>query len=517
MGIDDYTDRRTDLTVGSSGRIDDSNVVHGAVNELVALVRSGRLTAPELEELIRDTVAVFLQEGTNITLVNSDAGDSLTINAAGGGGGGATIVGYDAFVYRSGGNTIAVNRTGAVIQSLATSAANNVTVIQSAIDAVAGAYTPGTLSTLGHGGGGTVGFAGQLFEVNDTIDVKYGVSLVGESSLDRYGFVASAHSFQGTCFAPTSGLGTMDISVPGGSAVSRRPVILLGRTQDSGSSQSQTNPHGTHIRGIGIDMRRITTAQGIVIADTQFVTISECQIGNARGTGGVAIEVISTISPDDGAHGTDIRGCLLVNCEKGIAANGAGSTDSLISDCRILQMTFRTIELGVTSGGGGGWQIEHCHLTTGSTDQDQAGGAHIYLSGAPTTISGNYIDTTGGHAIFSESPMCAITGNYIKMSSAKLAPIYLEGTGRKTVVVGNTCQASSTGRAMVQVSSTSGQDFRPVVTGNIFGDGGNNAIVGIVCDDAGNAVAESNAAMTVARNGSPNPYIWGNRIVQSAV
>lgn len=431
------------------------------------------------------------------------------------GGGGAAVATQRARVYQSGGNTIALANDGSVIMSRATSAANNVLVIQAAIDAVAGAYTPGNLTTLGHGGGGVVELSDQLYDVSAAIDLKYGVNLRGSCNLDRNGFIASAHSYQGTVLAPTNALASINIAASG-AAVTRTPVLLLGRTQAANGVQSTTNPHGVTIEGIGIDMRRKNTAQGIVIADTQFVTVQGCQIGDALQAGGVAIEVISTNSPDDGAHGTYIHDCLLVNCERGVAANGSGSTDSLLSDCRILQMGMRTIEVGA-SGGGGGWQISGCHLTAGTGAQLGVNDAHIYVSGAPAVITGNYIDTTGGLAIYVDSPMAVISGNYIKMASTKVAPIYLDGNGRKSIVVSNTCQGSATCKGLVQVSSTAGQDYRPVVMGNILGDGGVAPIVGIVLDAAGAAVAETNAAMTVARDGTPNPYIFGNRIVASAV
>lgn len=421
----------------------------------------------------------------------------------------------DAYVYRSATNTIAVDRAGAIISSLATTAANNVTVIQAAIDDVAGAYTPGTLTALGHGGGGLVRFSGQLFEVSAMIDVKYGVSLEGNCIFDRNGSSAGAMSFQGTCFAPTSALGPVNIAASGG-AVNRTPVILLGRTQAGSEVQSTTNPHNTTIRGIGIDMRRETTAQGIVVADTQFVTIDGNAICNATGAGGAAIEVVSTNTPDNGAHALDVRGNLLMNCEKGIVANGSGSTDSLVHDNRILIMSSMTIELG-SSGGGGGWQILNNHFTTATASQTAAGEGHLIIAGAPCMVTGNYFDTTGGRSIYCSSPIVTITGNYFKHSGTTFAPIFLTGTGRKAAVSSNVAQGSSSCRALVQVNSTSGQDYRPVVTGNLLGDGGNTSIVGIVCDNAGAVIAETDAAMTIARDGTPNPYIWGNRIVQSAV
>lgn len=442
-------------------------------------------------------------------------GDQTWATPAGGGGDGVLSGTTRAWVYQLSGNTIARGIDGTVISQLATTAANNVTVIQAAIDAVFGTYSPGTLTTLGFGGGGTVELSDQLYEVSAFIDVKWGVSLLGHTVLDRNGFTAAAHSFGGTILAPTSGLATVNVAASG-AAVNRRPVVLLGRTQAANGTQSTTNPHGVRITGIGIDMRRNTTAQGILICDTQFVTVSECVAANATGTGGVALEIVSTNSPDDGAHGNDIRGNLFVNCEKGIVANGSGSTDSLISDCRVLQMSVRTIEIGA-GGGGGGWQVSGCHLTTATTNQTGATDCHIFVSGAPCMITGNYFDTTGGYSLYVESPLCVVNGNYFKHSGTKKAPILLTATGRKSVIVGNTAQGSSSCLALVEINSTTGVDYRPTIMGNVLGDGGNASIIGIACTSAGAVISETNAAMTIARDGSANPFIWGNRIVESAV
>lgn len=423
---------------------------------------------------------------------------------------------WGAFVYRTSTNTVAVDRNGDEISNLTTSATNNVTVIQAAIDDVAGTYTPGTSSTLGHGGGGTVMFADQLFEVDDYIDVKYGVSLEGSGTFDRNGLTSSGHSSQGTMIAPTSGLGTIDVD-PGAGTTTRRPVLLLGR-ESTDSNQVTTNPHGTRIKGIVVDCRRITTAQAVLIVDTQFVTISQCALINASGAGGAGVEIVSTIPPDDGAHGVHIHDCMIAYCDTGMIANGSGSTDGLFRDNRVVQCQTHSISLGA-SAGGGGWQISGCHFTCSTAEQNGGGDeGHLLLSGSPATVVNNYFDTTGGWSIYCETPMCQITGNYFKQAAnSDIALIYLDGNGRKVSITGNTAQGNSTTKGFVQVSGTTGQDYRPVITGNMLGDGGGSAIVGIALDGSGNAIAESDSAMTVARDSTANAYIWGNRIVQSAV
>lgn len=487
---------------------------------------AGDTVQEQLQELYAETAPVGHTHSLSAAAISSNPFATIAASnvqaaleeifaEAGGGGGSRTTT--RARVYQTGGQTIAERLDGTTITTLATTPANNVTVIQAAINDIAGTYTPGTLSALGYGAGGTLELSEQLYEIDATIDVKYGVSVRGFASLDRNGFVASAHSYQGTVLAPTSGLSSMNIAASG-AAVTRTPVLLLGRTQAANGVQSTTNPHGVTIAGIGIDMRRKTTAQGIVIADTQFVTVKACYLGEARGAGGHSLEIVSTNAPDDGAHGSMICGNLMVNCEKGVAANGSGSTDSILYGNRILQMTKRTIEIGA-SGGGGGWQIELNHLTTASTDQTGTDECHLYLSGAPCQVVGNYFDTTGGWDIWCDSPLGTITGNYFKHSSARPAAIYHTGNGRKTVITGNTGQLSSNAaaRAFVQIASLAGQDYRPIITNNMLGDNGNAALVGIACDATGAVINEANSAMTIARDGTPNPYIWGNRIVASAV
>lgn len=420
-------------------------------------------------------------------------------------------------VYQDGGNSIALNRAGGVISQLATTAVNNVTVIQAAIDHLAGTYTPGNLTTLGHGGAGAVMLSDQLWETSATIILKYGVSLVGMgTAFDRNGFVASAHSFQGCVIAPTSALASMDIN-EGAGVTTKTPVILCGYSTGGSGTQSTTNPHGVLIQNISIDCRRKTTAQGLVIGDTQYVYVQNVNIANARGAGGRGIDIVSTNSPDNGAHGNYVSQCFIANCERGLDANGSGSTDSILTECRILQCTVNSIAVG-EGGGGGGWQIANCHFTTASSDQNGGGTqGHILFSGGPGMISNNYFDTTGGYAIYGDTALLMVTSNYIKCSSALVAPIYLSGNARRATVTGNTMQATTATKGLVQVSATTGDTYRPIVTGNQIGDGGAAALVAAVVDGSGNAVAESNAAATVARDGTTNPYIYGNRFVVSAV
>jgi hypothetical protein len=304
--------------------------------DLSAVGGGGGLT----EEQVQDAVAALLVAGTNIqdiTYADGAVPPTLTINAATQAGGTAGLFPYAAHVYQLGGNTIAKDRSGNTISSLATTAANNTTVINAAIDAIDGTRNVGTLTTQGHAGGGTVLLADRNWEISGAIILKYGVSLEGAGrAFDRAGLVASGHSFSGCTICPTSALPSIDINA-GAGTTTKRPAILVGFSTGGSGTQSTTNPHGVSIRNINIDLRRITTAQGLLIADAQFVYVNQCNIANARGVGGRAIEIVSTNTPDDGAHGINITDCMLANCEIGLDANGSGSTDSLISNCRVLQ------------------------------------------------------------------------------------------------------------------------------------------------------------------------------------
>lgn len=430
--------------------------------------------------------------------------------------GGSGVFGAGVICYQTATNSVAVARDGTVLSNLATSATNNVTVIQAAIDELAGTYTAGTTTTLGYGGGGTVVLSDQLWEIDAAIVLKYGVSLKGMGcAFDRNGFVETAHSMQGTVIAPTSGLPTIDIQ-DGATTTNRRPAILLG-TLTSDSNQSTTNPHGTTVSDLGVWMRRANTGQGILICDTQYVTVQDVKVTGANGSGGVGIEILSTNSPDDGAHANEIRDCWLNYCDVGIKANGSGSTDGFIQGCRVLQCETRSVELGI-SGGGGGWQVWGCHFTTGASDMTGSNEGHLIAYAGPCIIFGNYFDTGGGFDVMADTALTMITGNYFKGgSNTKGARIYLDGNGKKSVVVGNTAQAATGDSGFVMVSDTTGDDYRPVVTGNVFGNGGNSP-VGVLVNSSGTAQAEDNSSMNANEtDGNTDPYYYGNRMVSSAV
>lgn len=462
----------------------------------------------------------------------------------------------DVGVCQFSGTTYAFDSTG-VILSAATSAANNVTVIQAAIDAIAGTYTNG------HGGGGEVVFDGSNYSISAYLDVKPGVSLRGNGSFDRNGLASggspAAHALYGTTFTPTSGLSsTVDIR-PDGTTVNKRPVILLGRvrytsttatnsatstslpvasrtyfpqsgdfsidvggnsttvtaghgtgagtftinsteTWTSGdlvelTEQSTTNPHGVRITGINVDCRNAASAQAILIVDSQFVTVDSCNLINAYSSGGKGVEVYSSIAPDDGAHGTRIVDSMIANCYEGVYGSGSGSTDSFVTGCRIVQCINKSVYLGA-SGGGGGWQISDNHFTTGSgTSCD-----HVEAD-APATIVNNYFDACGGWHLILNGP-ATVVGNVFSAKDGnvdnKVAPITVgSGGGRLSTIVGNVAQCKdSSYDALVHFGSTSGDMYRPVITGNLLLAPSGSTPIGIACTGSfgsTTAIAETGA------------------------
>lgn len=412
-----------------------------------------------------------------------------------------------ATVFQAGGTTYAYDGSGTLITSAATSAANNVTVIQAAINDAAGSY-----SGTGHGGGGTVVLSDQNYSINAMIELKVGVSLVGLGSFDRNGVTTGLpanHSLYGTTLTPTSAMTSIDVD-PSGATLTRTPVVLVGRV-GSGGTQSTTNPHAVRIIGINIDCRNKPTAQGILIVDTQFVHVLNCNITGAYSSGGKGIEVYSTISPDDGAHGTRIDGCNIATCYDGIYGSGSGSTDSLITNCRITQYAQDAISLTH-----GGWQISGCHITS------SAGSRYSINCGAPSTIINNYLDTTGNYHLYLDA-ICTVQGNVIKHggSSTQKALIFMTSNGYKSSVIGNVAQLGSSQTALVKTNNStsslsSNASWRPVIAMNIIGDGGVATIAGAVIDTNDVAIAESSTAMSTTTGSGSNPFIFGNRAHVSA-
>jgi len=432
---------------------------------------------------------------------------------------------YAATVFRTDTRTIAVDRYGQIISDLATTAANNSTVIQAAIDAVAGTYNNGTGNgiTFGYGGGGTVKLADQFFAISTFIDIKWGICLEGSTgAFHRRGAGAATYSQAGTVIAPTAALGTVNINLSG--TTTKRPVILFGR--NGGADQEVlTNPHGCAVRDLTIDARQIPTAQCVLIGDSKYVYIERIRAVNASGSGGRGVEVASTRAPDFGGLATSIEGCVFANCQIGVDANGSGSTDSQVLNSRFSDCINYSARVG-QNGGGGGWQFHGNHFEASTSLQTGTDHCHLAVEGAPFVVSHNYFEGGGGWHIFSPSSACTMTGNFFKMSNTARAPIRLRSSGRRDVVYGNVAQGAGTDtRALVQLDSGPVRDRRTIITGNIITSGTTNTatgaqFTGIACTDTGAAIAEADSAMNTViaeLDTTANPYIWGNRLVLGSV
>lgn len=393
----------------------------------------------------------------------------------GGGGGGAAIYNpFAATVIKTSGNTIAIDRTGAVISSLATTNANNATVIQAAIDVVAGTQDlPGSGSASGYGGGGTVFLADQEFVVSTTITLKYGVSLRGLGSIDRHGLSNYNQSVLGTVLRAASGFAG--------------PILAIGST--ASVSRSTTNPHSTTVAGIVFAGYAATASlYGIRIRDTGHLRLQDCWFNGFRGSGAVAIKLESTRSPDEGSLGCEIIECWFTDNDKHLVCSGTGSTDGRIVGGRWLQHLTAGVELGL-SGGGGGWQIMGGHWTTGSDAY------HINADASPLMVTGNYFDTTGtgtggnNYHIKASSGGLLVASNHFKCSGSggPQAPIQLSGNGKKCTITGNQLLAGSGTKAFVEIDSAANQY---VIQGNNLDNDG-AAWVAPVILPAGTSVANA--------------------------
>lgn len=376
-------------------------------------------------------------------------------------------------VYRDGTNVYAIARDGTTVYSGAdtggSAPANRRAAIQAAIDHCAGTYT------IGHGGGGVVSISDQLYDT-DTVALELdapGVSIVCPwGQFDRNGFTEAHHAFYGATIRPSGNIGNLDVQEGAGTS-NEQPVLCIGKKATgstyptSSTTQNENNPHGARIFGLNIDLRNAGTSDGILICDTQFVTVQGCNIANADGTGGRGIVVLSTLAPDNGAHGTRIVECMVATCAVGIYCTGSGSTDSFITGCRILQCTSYSCQIGASSSGGGGWQISDCHMTAAGSGSN----VHIDCS-APATIVNNYFDSTGSYHIVVDAP-CTITANIIKSSgsSTVLAPIRMTNNGRKSVIVANVWQGTQNTIALVRSTDATVRAFRPIIVANQLGTG----------------------------------------------
>ena len=427
------------------------------------LVASNTITEPKLA--VSNSPAsnqVLSWNGSAMSWTNLTGG-SVTIAAT-----------AKAYVYQDAGNTIAIRRDGSVISTLATTAANNTTVINAAIDDAAGALVAGS-----YGNGGLVQLSDNQFSVSGSIVIKYGVSLRGISrTFDRGG---SVYNSTNQCANGTSLRATTN----------NMKVITAGVTTSGNGVHLATNPHGFEISHLQVDGHGVSGATGIYIKDVTdpkitSVTVADCAIG---------IDVDSSQPPNEGGTvACKIIQCDILGCSTGINVNGAsGGTDSEITSCRILGHSVMGVVLSK-----GGWQIAQCHMTSSSAQ-------HLDISGSPAMVTGNYLDTSGVNPqITISTGNVSVVGNYFTCSGTQLgAAIEMSGNGYRSVISSNTCDIGANTTAFVKLPTGTVSTMPVVILGNSIDVGVSPNFVAIVTNSSGVAVADQD---TVS-----GPYIKGNR------
>lgn len=379
-----------------------------------------------------------------------------------------------AYVFQKGGRTIAITRDGTEISNLATSAANNTTVINAAINDAAGTLTAGS-----YGGGGLIQLSDDQFSVSGSIVMQYGTSLRGISrTFDRGGSVYNAANqvTNGTSLRATT---------------NNMKVIVAGSTTSGSGVHMSTNPHGIEISHLQVDGHGVSGATGIYIKDVTdpkvtSVTVADCLIG---------IDVDSSQPPNSGGTvACKIIQCDILGCDTGInVAGSSGGTDSEITSCRILGHS--TMGVNLTKGG---WQITQCHMTS-STAQ------HLNLTGSPTMVCNNYLDTSGANPqVTIDSGNISLVGNYFTSSGTQPGPaIDITGSGYRSVISSNTIDIGANTTSFIQLPSGTVSTMPIVIVGNSVDIGTSPNFVSIVINSSGAAVADQDTT-----NG---PYIKGNR------
>jgi hypothetical protein len=370
------------------------------------------------------------------------AGTLLTPGGGGGGGGTAfSLGGPTHIVYQSGGRTIAKRVDGTSLSDLPTTAANNLTVIQAAInDANTGIGVP----AFNHYPGGHVYIDRGVYDIpaSSSIVAKYGVALSGS-----FGSYYDNWNNAGT-------FGTMIRANGAGTA----PLIVAGVL--ASGSRVATNPHGLWIQSL-ILQGNARAGEGIQVNDTAFTRfrdlyIRDTLIGmNFRG----AIDGVFSGTMDPG-----IQGCIFKNnamcIDQNVVAPGTFTgTDAIVSDCRFMSSTGTQVRIKY-----GGWQVANCHFTHGT------GVLHLDVDGADVVqINNNYFDSGNTTLVNLKcSSASSFIGNLliIENNIAHASGAAVELPWGRVTAIGNFLRPSSTYNNLKGFIAT-GTPSQGVIFGNI--------------------------------------------------
>jgi len=409
------------------------------------------------------------------------AGTLLTPGSGGGSGGGTSfsLGSYTHIVYQSAGRTIARRADGASVSDLPTTAANNRTVIQAAID---DANTRGVGGTPGfaHYPGGHVLIDRGVYDIpaNTSIVAKYGVAISGVygSWYDRWN---NAGTF-GTMLR-ANGAGTS-------------PLIQVGIL--ASGSRLATNPHGIWIQSLVLQ-GNARAGDGIDFNDVGFIHIEDIYVRDCNVAFHWRGQLPGTFdgTMDQGVHRCVTKACNMAMDTTAMAPSTYTGTDMIMSNCRFMSSIGTQVRARY-----GGWQFMNCHFTHGNS------ALHLDIDGADTIqINSNYFDS-GNAALCSikTSFVSTFVGNIciIEGAVASVSGAAVEFPWGRCTAIGNTLRPN-TGYSGLKGFIATGTPSQGVIFGNITGRRtGATGWVSDVVTMAGAAVADRNDG---------GSYIAGNK------
>lgn len=373
----------------------------------------------------------------------------------------------DIFVYQSSGNSIAISKSGTVVSSQSTSATNNVTVIQAAIDAVA-------TSTSTLGAGGAVLIDRGVWDLSASLNLKYGVSLYGQ--LGSWHDNWSGANLFGTILRPTSAVGS--------GATIQCGVAASG-------TRLATNPHGSWIMSLAIDGSNNSAGMGIYWLDCSYTRTQNVFIRNfasgIRFTGNVG----QSGGPTTGSSLDNmVYDCTISACAYGIKVDGVASTDGAIRDCRIMSSTTNSINIS-----GGGWQISGGHFTSGSA------APHLNITAGQFMCYGCYFDSGTSYLAQIYASLGTITNCLFVPSTGVTANAMVQLNFGKTTVTNNTFWLqSATNSALKGAVEVQSGEVNGLIRDNIIRNRSGNTLIPVVKPSGADFGTANTASMYVGEN-----------------